>query len=265
MCVCVCVCARARARARVCVKIQEDANYRGLGKGTIYVCLKLLYPYTSERPECTHLMRPLSSSAFDPLHLIELSHNTFRQTDLEPFLFSQQLGTKLHELYDLDLDFTDSHTMLAAILTNGGNKNTTWYLMTEPRPPPQGDCSGDSECVTSSSTSSGHVVFPRHLAKLQNGHVYYVCAVTSVMTSGSWQTDHQACGDGVVVDDSPPVQGSVSIVGSDSGYLADGGHLTVTWSGFSDVETQVHSLPDDITLTYSVALGKFQVFFSSHK
>ena len=202
------------------------------------------------------LTRPLSSSTFDPLHVIEFANNTFQQTDLQPFLFSQQLGIKLHELYNLDLDFAKSHTILAAVLAGGGNKNITWYLTTEPRPPALGDCTRDSKCVTTSSTTSGSVVFPRHLAKLQNGHVYYICAVTTTKTPGRAQSSRHACGDGVVIDDSPPVKGSVSIVGSDSGYLADGGHLTVTWSGFSDVETQVGFLPDETTLTYFVALGK---------
>ena len=258
VCVCVCVCVRAFVPARLCERvfllvyfqIQEQASHRGAGKGTLYICLKLIFPRKSERPDCVRLNRPPSSNTFDPLHVIELNHDTFRTTDFQPALYSQQLGSKLHELYDLDIDFTTSQTILAAIVTNGGNKTVTWFLMTEPRPPSALDCAGDPECVTSSSTSSGHVVFPRHLSKLQTGHVYYICAVMS------GEPSEHVCGDGVVIDDSPPVKGSVSIADSLNGYLADGGHVTVMWSGFSDVEAQVHSVPDDITLNYSVALGK---------
>lgn len=240
-------------------QIHEQVAYSGDGKGTLYACLRLLFPWTSDRPRCVQLTRPLSSSAFDPFHVVELDHRTFRQTDFEPFLHSQQLGTKLHQLYDLDLDFATSDVMLSAILTSSEGRNVTWSLMTNRRAPNAGDCAGDADCVTSATTATGRVTFPRHLSKLQNGHVYFICAVTSAESSeeaaaGS-QTVLKVCGDGVVVDDSPPVKGSVAVGNADGGFLADRGHVLVTWSGFSDVEMEVSSLPDDVTFNYSVGLG----------
>lgn len=152
--------------------------------------------------------------------------------------------------------------MLSAVLTNSEARKVTWFLMTNRRAPNLGDCAGDADCVTSATTATGRVTFPRHVSKLQHGHVYFVCAVTSAESSteaaaGS-QTVLEVCGDGVVIDDSPPVKGSVAIGNADGGFLADRGHVLVTWSGFSDVETEASFLPGDITFNYSVALGKKQ-------
>jgi hypothetical protein len=187
-----------------------------------------------------------------PFHLVELDHDTLRVTDLDPFLGSQQLGTKLHQLFDFDLDFTKSDVMLSAALTNSLGANTTWFLMTNRRLPALGDCASDADCVTSLTTSTGHVTFPRHRSRLQANTVYFVCAMTSRPLEGVVQV----CGDGVVIDDTPPSEGMVAIDNADNGFLDYRGHVLVTWSGFSDVETEVTYLPDDVTLNYSVALGE---------
>jgi hypothetical protein len=64
------------------------------------------------------------------------------------------------------------------------------------------------------------------------------------------------CGDGVVIDDESPVGGTVTIRNADSGFLANHETVTVTWSGFSDVENDVTTnLLDDTTMSFSVALG----------
>ena len=124
--------------------------------------------------------------------------------------------------------------------------------------------------MTSVTTTTGRVTFPRHLSKLQNGHVYFVCAVTSAESSNHAAPGSRAvqevCGDGVAIDDTPPTKGSVVICNANGGFLADGDHVLVTWSGFADVETDVTFLPDDVTFHYSVALGKKQqkVIFELH-
>jgi hypothetical protein len=74
------------------------------------------------------------------------------------------------------------------------------------------------------------------------------------------------CGDGVVIDDAPPSEGRVAVENADNGFLGNRGHVLVTWSGFSDVETEVTLLPDDVTLNFSVALGKrLRLFYLSLK
>lgn len=236
------------------MQIQERvAHSNGTPRGSLFACLQSVWPWTAEQPSCRQLHRPASLLRPDPLHVIELSHDTYRQTDFRDDLHSHQLGPRVHELYDLDLDFAESGVMLAAVLTSGEGRDVTWFLTTHPHVPadPDGDssCAGDAGCVTSLRSDTGRVVFPRHSSNLQDGRVYYVCAL--LLASGS-----SVCGDGVVIDDSSPVAGTVSVGNAAGGYLADYGHVMVTWSGFSDVETIARGLlPDDVTLNYSVSLG----------
>ena len=122
------------------------------------------------------------------------------------------------------------------------------------------DCAGDDECITSATTVSGDVIFARHLSKLESGRRYVVCAALSTQPVGEGtagvQRVHHVCGDGVVIDDDPPVQGTVSIANVNDGFLAGEGHVLVTWSDFTDVEAAMIVPAGDVTVNYSVALGK---------
>ena len=136
--------------------------------------------------------------------------------------------------------------------------------MTEARFPAGDSCAGDRDCVTSSVSHDGKIVFPRQSTDFEHGVMYYVCSLISARgldpknhSVAGYNDIHRACGNGFVVDDELPVAGTVTITGADSGYLADGGRVMVTWEGFSDVEKDVTHLPDNATLTYSVALGQW--------
>lgn len=227
-------------------QMQERVAHSSTPRGSLYVCVQAVFPWKASSPSCQRLHRPAHLQQVEALHLIELSHRTFRQTDLDLYLHSHQLGSRLHDLYDLDLDFAESDVMLAAVLTFSEGRSVTWFLMTSPDVPQDGVCAGDARCVTSQSSDTGRVVFPRHHSHLQDGGVYYVCAQLTSST---------VCGNGVVIDDSSPVAGTVSIGNAANGYLADNGHVLVTWTGFSDVETKARHLPNDVTLNYSVSLG----------
>ncbi|XP_076453311.1 uncharacterized protein LOC143288575 [Babylonia areolata] len=259
-------------KSRTCSNIQitQNAPLGGSGRGTLYICLRLLFPMESNHPDCFKLMRSPSSNVHEPFHVIELSHSVFRVTDFRPFLTSQQLGHHLHDLYDLDLDFAPSDLLLSAVLTNSLDLNVTWFLMTAPRAPRGlGDCAGDEECVMSKAAHS-HVTFPRSQSRFQSGKVYYACAVFAEDAGEEEEEEEpgplarrQVCGDGVVIDDSPPVRGSVVLSGGDPDgvYLAGDNHVTVSWSGFADVEEDSPLLFGGeggvVTLNYSVALGSY--------
>ncbi|KAK7493739.1 hypothetical protein BaRGS_00015068, partial [Batillaria attramentaria] len=244
------------------LEVKRTIDYSGSGKGTLYACVQPVFPRRADNPTCHKIVRPANVSEVDPLHIIELAHATFVKTDFEDFLRSKALGSKLHELYDMDIDFARSDVKLSAILTDGANRNVTWFLMTSRRAPADGNCAGDASCVATEATSDGKVVFPRAESKLVADRVYFVCALVNLATnfrntgtkSGPWT---EVCGDGVVIDDTPPATGSVTISNAHSGFLADGGHVLVTWTGFSDVETAVTNLPDESTVKYSVALGSY--------
>lgn len=211
-----------------------------------------------------------------PFHIIEVAHSTLRNADLEGFLRSQQLGSKLHELYDLDVDFASSGTRLSAILTDGSQRNVTWFLMTNRRRAAiDGDCAADPECVTSETSQSGTVVFPSARSTLRDGRSYFVCALVSVRSTdqGSGQGRHggdlgarrsEVCGDGVAIDDTPPVPGTVVIGNALSGYLGSQDRVVVTWAGFSDDGGFLPGTRPGVggqqLLNFSVALGELCLY-----
>lgn len=126
-----------------------------------------------------------------------------------------------------------------------------------------GDCAADPECVTSETSHTGTVVFSRTGSAVQDGRSYFVCALVSSRSSAeggqghgtNWDTRSEVCGDGVAIDDTPPVPGTVAISNAQSGYLGNEGHVIVTWTGFSD--GWLHGTPfGGHFLNYSVALGE---------
>ena len=165
------------------------------------------------------------------------------------------------------MDFVSSNTQLSAILTDGDQRNVTWFLMTSRRVAIDGDCAADPQCVTSETSRTGTVVFSRTGSAVQDGRSYFVCALVSSRSSAeggqghgtNWDTRSEVCGDGVAIDDTPPVPGTVAISNAQSGYLGNVGHVMVTWTGFSD--GWLHGTPSGgHFLNYSVALGEPSFF-----
>ncbi|KAK7473968.1 hypothetical protein BaRGS_00034797 [Batillaria attramentaria] len=221
----------------------KDILHIQADKGSIYACVHPLFPWRAEGPTCHKLLRPSTHKA-DALNIIELSRSTLQAVDLDEFLSSQHLGSTLQYLFDLDLDFAKSDVTLAAVLTNGARRSVRWFLMTEKRTPADGNCASDPACMTTQSSDDGKVVFQSTVSKLQAGHMYYVCAIVPPLANQDifevyHVTESRVCGDGVVIDDTAPIKGTVVIHNTDTGYVADKGHLLVTWHGFSDIETDV--------------------------
>ncbi|KAK7493722.1 hypothetical protein BaRGS_00015051, partial [Batillaria attramentaria] len=239
------------------MQVKDTVAIHGTTQGSLYVCVQPVFPWRSESPTCQKLVRPTNIDQPNPLHVVEFSHDTLRKNDFSGVLHSQQIGNKLHELYDLDIDFAKSDIMLSAILTDGEERNVTWFLMTEERVPSDGNCASDAACVTSKTSFDGKMVFPRAQSRFRDGQTYFVCASVHSRVEQQQDAEETVCGDGVVIDDAPPVGGSVAISNFGSGYLADMGHVQVTWQGFSDVETMATNIPDIVTLKYSVALGSY--------
>lgn len=232
----------------------------GSGKGTLYGCVQPLYPWKAEYPTCRKLFHSSDLHQGGPFHIIELTHDIFRMMDFDEYLHSHQLGDKLHDIHDLDIDFARGNDLISAVLTYSAGRNVTWFLTMLPRVPQSGVCAKDSACISEKVTQNGTVIFSR-VSQLLNGQIYFVCVLMSVRSSESrGQTDLivEMCGDGVIIDNTPPVKGEVIISNSDSGYLSESDHVLVIWSGFFDIEMEVDQLPDDNILNYSVSLGKFK-------
>ena len=160
-------------------------------------------------------------------------------------------------LYDADVDVLSSNARLAAIITDGEGRNITWFLMTSQRVALDRDCAGDAECLTWKVTDTGKVLFPWSGSLLIDGQTYFVCALVSPRPTGQGQTKiTEVCGNGVTIDDTPPVAGTVDIQGTtQSGYLGNKDHVMVTWNVFSGGGD--HGSQTAVSLlNYSVALGE---------
>ena len=181
----------------------------------------------------------------------------------------QHVNNKLQELHDLDLDFAGSDLVVAALMTDSLGHSVTWFLVRDDAHVPEdGECAADPACVTSSSSDNATVIFPGYRASLQNGGVYFVCALVSPPPSSSSSigragalATREVCGDGFVVDDDPPSAGTVSILNANGGFLVDSGRVVVSWSGFSDARPEASSAYAVAALTYSVALGMHPAVF----
>ncbi|KAK7101794.1 hypothetical protein V1264_020121 [Littorina saxatilis] len=243
------------------VQVHEQVQVNRTTMGTLYSCIQPVFPWRATNPSCQALHRvPGSGGVLRSLHVVELPVSTFRETDFERYLHSQHLGSKLHELYDLDVDFVRSGTVLSAVVTDGSGRNVTWFMTTNPAVPADGDCESDPSCLVSKKTDTGKVTFPTAVSRLQENTVYFICARVGSKHRVPSQDDvvlEEVCGDGVVIDDSPPVAGTAVIGNAVSAFLGGEHRVLVSWTGFSDVENQVSNLPDDVTINYSVALGSY--------
>jgi hypothetical protein len=187
-------------------KISGRQKMNGDDKGSLCVCIRVLFPWRRDDVVCRLAERSRSETQRQAFHLLELDRNTLRDTDLDPYLRSQQLGSNVHDLFDLDLDYAKSDVIVCAALTNSQDANTLFFLMTRQGLPSLGDCTADVDCVTSTNTTTGYVIFPNRCTQKSNA-VFYVCAVTSGVSG----QPVQVCGDGVVIDDDPPSPGTVAI------------------------------------------------------
>ena len=233
------------------------------GHGTLYACIQPVWPQLATTPTCTTLHRSTTPSPLfraEPFHIIELSAAALHNLQEDDYRHIQGVENKFHDLHDLDLDYADSSVAVAALVTNGHDRQVSWFLMTHPHVPPQGSCLEDPACVSgglrtvaASSSVGDSVVFPGHRIVLQNGATYYVCASLLPNDDTDLSGAKHLCGDGFLVDDDPPTPGTVVIRDDYDGYLTDG-YVVAEWSGFHDV-----SAPYDVgALNYWVALGEWK-------
>ncbi|KAK7500517.1 hypothetical protein BaRGS_00008092 [Batillaria attramentaria] len=96
---------------------------------------------------------------------------------------------------------------------------------------------------------------------LENGRHYYVCisADAETVTFEKWTDDLpavSACSDGVTVDLTSPVAGSVEVEGLRNGvYQTSLTIVSARWSGFSDIEEVRSTAHHSGILSYKVAVG----------
>ncbi len=190
------------------------------------------------------------ASSYSEHALFELPTYNSRLVRVQDLLNSKMLGTSLRLLHEMDVDFISINSRISAAVTNSDGRNISWYMMKGKPGLPVHDCDSDTWCVASKYSHDGFVRFGK--IEFQEEDPYYVCANVSA------RGDHSGfavCGNGFIVDETPPLEGSVSITNAVSGFLTDSSHMYITWSGFHDNNpARLNSYANDIK-SYSVAIG----------
>jgi hypothetical protein len=174
---------------------------------------------------------------------------------LEKYKFSSNIGSAMKTLSALEFNF-GRKTKVAGFLLNVGNRNVTWSIMKKPQVPRS--CANDADCVASSTSIGGFIVFSSKVP-LDENVLYYLCAnVTSedaIISSGS-QRKRLVCSNGFVLDNEPPVTGFVKVDNVHQGYLRNTTDFRFFWYGFKD-DTSYEVLGYESGISkYSTCLGR---------
>lgn len=168
-------------------------------------------------------------------------------------LHSSYIGERLSKLHTYELDFARPTTVLGAIVIGRGDLNTEWFLMTTLRVPM--NCYSDSECIDTDITTRGFVKFNRVLIP---DNVYYICAVSTVNSTDEGD-NFNACSDGVLIDNTRPTAGKVTIRNK-NGYITNRKEIDVSWEGFSDSKLYSDLGYGNGIEQYQYALGKSKLY-----
>lgn len=204
---------------------------------------------------CTSMKAPHPDD-YGKLNLYELDVDSPTVTSLKAQLHARFLGVMLRQLHELDLDYCRSNTTVSGALPYSADRNVTWYLMTASGVPKSLNCGQDTSCVKSISTQGGFAEFKK--TELIPGTRYYICAWSNATTvRREFFDEHfdeiRLCGNGFLVDDSPPKPGQVTIVNQRNGYLTGSKEIVVSWHGFSD------SRSDESTSNFNSGIKDFSL------
>ncbi|XP_046562583.1 uncharacterized protein LOC124271470 [Haliotis rubra] len=219
----------------------------------LFTCVRVFCPSGQFGSKCAELTLNPYATSYSEHALFELPADDKRLANIEDILHSERLGTRLKLLHELDVDFIKSSSRVSAVITNTAGRNVTWFVMRGIQQVPVYDCDSDISCLAWKFTQTGFVRFG--WIDFDDSESYYICANVSENTEKELLS-FTICGNGFVVDKTPPVGGSVSVTNAVSGYITDPSRMVITWSGFSD------KLPHGVVYantikSYSIAIGNY--------
>ncbi|XP_046569942.1 uncharacterized protein LOC124278267 [Haliotis rubra] len=218
----------ASGKADVCLEDHVQSH------SIINVCVRVTCPSELSRTSCTTLRQTVNHGN----RLVEVNQNDV------PKIMKMMEILQFSNLSSFDTDIAESHIKLAGVMHGLEGLMSTWYLMTDPYIPT--DCKSDDKCITSVQKEGPVAKF--HGTHLLDGITYYVC-----VQSNNTRLTMSECGDGVVIDDRPPIKGDVWVVNQHNGFLTEGDVLVMAWSGFRDHDSTTES---GIT-HFSCAIGSY--------
>ncbi|XP_067660107.1 uncharacterized protein, partial [Haliotis asinina] len=220
---------------------------------TLFTCVRVFCPSGQFGSKCTELTLNPYATSYGEHALFELPADDKRLANIEDILHSERLGTRLKLLHELDVDFINSSSRVSSVITNTAGRNVTWFIMRGIQHVPVFDCDSDVSCLTWKFTQTGFVRFG--WIDFDDSESYYICANVSENAEEEL-LPFTICGNGFVVDMTPPVAGSIIVTNAVSGYITDPSRMVITWSGFSDKQPPGVAYAHAIKC-YSIAIGNY--------
>lgn len=162
-------------------------------------------------------------NSFDKNVVYDLNMNHPFTTSLWEIAHSSNLGNKLTDLHNEEMDFANSSVRVGGFIVGRPSQKIIWYLMKKPEISGK-PCSFDLNCIFIKNTTGGFIDFEN--PRLKFSGLLYICLEVQTSPIESY------CSNGFLVDDKRPKAGVVEI-NSHNGFVTDGSILNVEWSGFT--------------------------------
>ncbi|XP_046356064.2 uncharacterized protein LOC124134978 [Haliotis rufescens] len=221
----------ATGKSDICIEDHVQSH------SVISICVRVICPSGLSDTSC----RTLQHTRKEGNRLVEVD-----QKDV-PKIIKMMEKLQVSNLPSFDTDIAESNIKLAGVMHGLQGRTSTWYLMTDPHIPP--DCKSDDKCITSVDKVGPVAKF--HGRYLMDGMKYYIC-----VQSENTRLTISECGDGVIIDDRPPIKGDVWVVNQQNGFLTETDVLVMAWSGFNEQESIFNSIESGIT-HFSGAIGTY--------
>ncbi|XP_069118476.1 uncharacterized protein [Argopecten irradians] len=211
-----------------CIKMTADVFAKR------FICLHMFCPSGRTTTKCEHLKIQFHQNKFPKQIVYDIDVDSVDFSELELLVFSSNIGEKLSNIHQLELDYSPNRAELGACIVGLQDREVTWYLMIT-ADIPSDTCDNDINCLIHATTNGGAISFGK--LNLDEGK-YYVCARSAASTRTRKDfVEHfekvEGCSDGFIIDETGPSMGSVTIH-SNGGYLSDTSELFISWTDFHD-------------------------------
>ncbi|XP_060084327.1 uncharacterized protein LOC132563603 [Ylistrum balloti] len=217
----------------------------------MFTCVEVYCPAGSTGVSCVPLIVAEDPNIFDKTILYEVDSDADEVRNNKDLFYSNNIGDKMAWLHGAELDFTDRSVRPGGVIIGMGDLSIMWYLLKDSKNLNQ-TCEENPNCVASVQTLGGFSVFQG--INLEPDIMYFICATTQ--TNGDGMSSLKTCGNGFVVDVSPPSTGDVTVM-SEKGFLINVDSVIVHWDRFRDFHGY------KTTLGYPSTIAKFSYFIGS--
>ncbi|XP_053381647.1 uncharacterized protein LOC123555884 isoform X2 [Mercenaria mercenaria] len=241
---------------RVLYNVTECIHLPVLGHSTLYLCVRA-YSRAGNVVTICERASVVEKSEFNKDTIYDIDASVTSWNVIQQMIHSSNIGSKYSVLHDAEMDFGTTNTSVVGTLMYATERNVTWYLMKNKHLPVLEQCDKDSECVFSTTTGNGYVLFDKSLIK-QNVF-YYTCAFSNASSVSrelftEILSEIRTCSNGFIIDNTPPFGGQLNVKNT-GGFIIRPWKMDISWNGFDDnVNTEKLGYSERIKF-YSYAVG----------